>query len=328
MQCAQVTERLSEYVDGLLDRSTRERLENHLAQCQSCSGELAALRAYLKATDSVERLRAPADFLEKVHERLEQPTFFEKAAAWLFFPLKLKLPIELAGVAMASLLIILLFHGVEPGREMLSLSSPVKAPVSAPAPLVATESKEGQTAVAPQASGQAADRPTLAAKTKGALEREAARSVELVLWLKPAAPVSAVAEAESNKPMREGKPPSGPGSAIREQTSGMKARSAPPSPASPAVVGEAGKSGADGSGTIHSRLKELVDGVGGSVLSVEYGEKALLPKKMVVQVPARSYRGFLDELRSLGRLEGRTERVDVADRESPVELHIMLLPAG
>jgi hypothetical protein len=319
---------LSEYVDGLLDPSTRERLENHLDQCQGCSEELASLKGYLRAAGSVERLRAPADFLEKVHERLDQPTFFKKAAAWLFFPLRLKLPIELAGVVMASLLIVLLFRGMESGREMLSPSSPVKAPVSDPGRLAAIESKEGKTAGAPQASRQAADRQAVAVKTKGALERKAARPVELVLWLKPAAAVSAVPEAESNKPMRASNEPSGSGSAIQEQNSGMKARSAPPSPSSPAMVGETGQSGPDGSGTIHSRLKELVKGVGGSVLSVEYGEKTLLPKKMVVQVPARSYRGFLDELRSLGRLEERTERVDVADRGSPIELHIELLPAG
>ena len=136
MHCSQITDLLSEYVDDALDPSTRAHVEEHLADCRTCAAELASLRTYLEAMDSLPQVQAPAGFLTSVHERLEQPGLFKRLLTWLFFPLKVKLPFEAAGLVAASLLVVLLYRGTDPEKAQFASVSP--APTSqvpaAPAP--------------------------------------------------------------------------------------------------------------------------------------------------------------------------------------------------
>jgi anti-sigma factor RsiW len=72
MDCSRVTELFSEYIDGVLDGETRRKVEEHLAVCPSCAEELEALRSCVSALTSLDRVEAPVDFFEKVHERIER----------------------------------------------------------------------------------------------------------------------------------------------------------------------------------------------------------------------------------------------------------------
>ena len=137
MHCSQVTDLLSEYVDDALDPSTRAHVEEHLAHCRTCTAELASLRTYLEAMGSLPQVQAPADFLASVHERLEQPGLFKRLLTWLFFPWKVKLPFEAAGLVAASLLVVLLYRGTDPEKAQLAPVSPapsLQAPAAPPAP--------------------------------------------------------------------------------------------------------------------------------------------------------------------------------------------------
>lgn len=140
MDCRQATELLSAYVDDALDPVTKAEVEEHLAGCPTCATELASLRTYLEAMSSLSPVRAPADFLTSVHERLEQPGWFKRLMAWLFFPVKTKLPFEMAGLVAASLLVVLLYHGTGPEKAQITPVSPppsYQAP-AAPAPSTPT----------------------------------------------------------------------------------------------------------------------------------------------------------------------------------------------
>ena len=99
MKCSYVRKILADYLDGVLNERDKALVEEHLASCKACAEELAFLKAYAKETGSLEKMKAPEDFLEKVHQRLERRFSFEKLMRTLFVPAKIKIPLELAGVA-------------------------------------------------------------------------------------------------------------------------------------------------------------------------------------------------------------------------------------
>ncbi|MDD4879375.1 MAG: hypothetical protein PHR22_02830 [Candidatus Omnitrophica bacterium] len=61
---------------------------------------------YLKQMSALPKVKAPEDFLQKVRERIERRSAFEKIMRALFVPVKIKVPLELAAMAAAIVLII------------------------------------------------------------------------------------------------------------------------------------------------------------------------------------------------------------------------------
>lgn len=64
--CAEAVKQLWDYLDGTVDETQRERVEEHLAFCRRCCGELEfaqELRAFLA-------LKAADDMPPDVHARL------------------------------------------------------------------------------------------------------------------------------------------------------------------------------------------------------------------------------------------------------------------
>ena len=70
MNCDGVRELLSAYVDGELAPGELLRVEQHLRRCQSCAGEVDALRQTIALVSSLEEVEPPADFHAKLHARL------------------------------------------------------------------------------------------------------------------------------------------------------------------------------------------------------------------------------------------------------------------
>jgi hypothetical protein len=137
MECSRINELFSEYLDEVLDDSTRRTVEEHLAACGSCAEELSELRSCLAALGSLDTVTAPGDFLEQVRERIEreeQTSFLGWLKAKLFFPLRVKIPLEVAGLAMAALLVVFIYHEAQQG----AVPSPGYAPLPSPAPLQTT----------------------------------------------------------------------------------------------------------------------------------------------------------------------------------------------
>jgi len=105
MDCTRSRDLLSEYADGALDAETRGDLEKHLSSCAGCREELSSLETLIRDLGSLPSVRPPADFLRQVHKRLEQPSRLRRLMRRLFFPLKFKIPLQLAGAVLAALLV-------------------------------------------------------------------------------------------------------------------------------------------------------------------------------------------------------------------------------
>jgi len=106
MECARIKERLSEFIDGTLDAQTRVLVENHVSTCSDCKAELASLSALVEELGALEKVQAPADFLEKIHEKMEPRAGFYRIMRKLFVPFHIKIPLELAAAATMAILVV------------------------------------------------------------------------------------------------------------------------------------------------------------------------------------------------------------------------------
>lgn len=72
MNCQQLSERLNEYLDGVLDDAARAELEEHLGRCEACRRTANAMREAWAALDHWEAPDASPDFRERFWERMER----------------------------------------------------------------------------------------------------------------------------------------------------------------------------------------------------------------------------------------------------------------
>ena len=106
MECALIQERLSEYIDGTLDANDRAAVENHISTCKNCKEDLASLTEMIEELHAMDSVEAPADFLEKIHERMESRFGFDTIVRKLFRPFGIKIPLELTAAATIAILVI------------------------------------------------------------------------------------------------------------------------------------------------------------------------------------------------------------------------------
>jgi len=108
MKCEEITNLLSGYIDGELDKGELKRVEEHLRGCPACAEELRVLRGCVEGIGSLEEVEPPADFLNRVHARLEKKSGLRSALGKIFTPLPLRIPLEALAAAAAVILVIYL----------------------------------------------------------------------------------------------------------------------------------------------------------------------------------------------------------------------------
>ena len=110
MECALIQERLSEYIDGTLDANDRAAVENHISTCKTCKEDLASLTEMVEELHAMDPVKAPADFLEKIHERMDSRFSLDRIIRKLFIPFRIKIPLELAAAATITILVFFVFN--------------------------------------------------------------------------------------------------------------------------------------------------------------------------------------------------------------------------
>lgn len=110
MDCAGIEELLSEYIDGTLDAKAVQVVEKHILACSNCKETLVSLSAMVEELNALEPVKAPADFLEKIHQRMETRSDFSRLFRKLFVPFKIKIPLQLAAAATASILVVMVLN--------------------------------------------------------------------------------------------------------------------------------------------------------------------------------------------------------------------------
>jgi hypothetical protein len=108
MKCEQVKILLADYLDKKLPDGDRAMVQEHLRQCADCREELQFLKKYMKEIESFPSLKAPDDFLEKIHERINRP-MHSGVIQKLFLPLRIKVPLEAAALLALALTGLIIF---------------------------------------------------------------------------------------------------------------------------------------------------------------------------------------------------------------------------
>ncbi|MBU1486580.1 hypothetical protein KKH56_00805 [bacterium] len=321
MECAEVRELLSEYI---LDRELKADVDKHLLSCNACREEVALL----KELGSLKEVKAPEDFLEKVHERLARRFEFKKMARLLFFPLRIKIPLELATAVATVILAVYIF---KPAEQVLRpplitepetvarvpVEEPVKPKeVAGPAPVLeelarlpsAKEEKPAQLAV----KEKGASLPIPVKIKEDSVSKKEEEPIELVLLIKEEAP--AIDYYESNALRKSG-------ARLREEKAKKEDRQALQMLSEEEVIVEEVTSLSYLS-HVHSKVKGLIEVVGGRITSVESQ-----PQLITAEVPAKNYKLLLEKISELGSLKRPLPPVGAEDKE-PIILRIRLMSSN
>jgi len=128
MNCHKIQDLLSEYVDGVLTDDEAALVEEHLDGCPDCRSAYDAMVKVIKHMGQMERIDEPADLLEKVNARLDRESAPKRFIHSLFYPLKVKLPLELAAAAILIVLIVRL-SGIGDAPPLYEVTMSTKARV-------------------------------------------------------------------------------------------------------------------------------------------------------------------------------------------------------
>ncbi len=328
MECADIKELLSDYIDGALDPQARAIVEEHLPGCEGCREELMSLKTLIQELSSLDAVKAPSDFLEKVHERVERRSRFLKIIRMFFVPMRIKIPLQFATVAATAVLVFIVFNMMQPAKEIIeepSLSRQIR--VGEKSSTDSVESSLKKPAYKPKAALKSVTKPQLAREDKPIelallirTEIAALAPAPSVMSEAPILEEEVLAKDEDNQVMYY--PP-------REQTAkGAKQRARSkakrPSAKKPTSAGESGKE-------IRSKNKiaspppqwdeaisgvhKLIELMGGEIISSKYMKETGQLQYITTEIPAKNYIPFFEKLTQLGVIQPPPPAIPAKDQE-------------
>jgi hypothetical protein len=123
MECGTILQRLSAYLEGIVSSEEKKLIEEHLLSCQPCSSVLRELKRASELVRDLQEVEPPPWMTQKVLARIRREQegkkgIFEK----LFFPLRIKIPIQATATVLIVVLAIYVFKAGEP--ELKKVQSP------------------------------------------------------------------------------------------------------------------------------------------------------------------------------------------------------------
>jgi hypothetical protein len=341
MDCASILELLSEYIDGTLDVQTRTAVEKHIAVCKNCEQEVVSLRAIVDELGALEPVKAPEDFLEKIHERLETHSGFNKILRKLFVPFHIKIPLELAAAATLIILVVLVLNIQQPEIQM------TKIPIGTPSQRLDEKPKtdlmkpvlkkhaEPPATVNEEAPARLSDSGPVMLPRRSKI-KTATRSIQ-----RESEPSSSfMAKAESKQDAAKGHPIE---LALVLKTGiiggtfkpGIVMQAAPLLEGRESTVEtesthtnsfekkiDAGEK--DRTSDLLARIKHIIDHAQGKVLAVKYDGQAEQLQSIDAEIPAENFESFCTQLTGLAAFQNPPPDVTDNDLET-IRVHIRFL---
>ena len=103
MNCPEAREAFSDLYDGALSGPPLTDLSRHLDGCPACRAEWAAFRRAMHALQELGSEEPSHGFAARVAARIEAPRWWQRLAAMLVLPLRVKLPIHAAALVLLGL---------------------------------------------------------------------------------------------------------------------------------------------------------------------------------------------------------------------------------
>jgi hypothetical protein len=330
MHCAAILELLSEYIDGTLDMQTRTAVAKHITVCENCKQELASLRAIVDELGALEPVKPPADFLEKIHERLETSSGFNKILRKLFVPFHIKIPLELAAAATVTILVVLVLNIQQPEIQMLQIPTAPKSKSMAEKPKAdhikpaLKKQDEPPVAVLEETPTKESDSGTVMLPRRSKI---ISATPSIQRESKPS--FSFMAKAESKKATGEGHPIElalvlKAGVIGGTFKPGIAMQAAPLLESDERTIEtESARTDSferkidalekDRTADLLSRMKHIIDHAQGKMLTVEYDRHAEQLKSIFSEIPAKNYESFCRELTGLATFQNPPP--DLSDKD-------------
>ena len=123
MECKDIREKLSFYLEGTLPSEEKRLIGEHLNSCPQCGTALQDLKRTEELVKNLEEVEPPAWMTQKIMARVrteqeKKRGIFQK----LFYPLHIKVPIEALATVLIAVVAVYVFRAVEP--EMKSMPLP------------------------------------------------------------------------------------------------------------------------------------------------------------------------------------------------------------
>jgi len=301
MECAEIKDLLSEYIDGTLDVQTKALIDEHLLACPKCNEELASLKALIRELGSVESFKAPDDFLEKLHERLEPRFSFRKIIRILFVPGRIKIPLEFATATAMAVLIFSILYIQQPEKMIPDV------PESATHVKVTEEGAMGTSG-----KGVAFKSRPVVGKATAPQPAEKKEIIELTLLLEKEGPGKAYAPSESIEAaparQRDAERPRAarlpaPKAEMKKDTHRRERQVTGFAEEGRPVLEEEPRASFSSLNEPFIKVKELILLAEGKTLSVEYEPHTERPKSIRAEIPAKNYKSFCDKISRLAILQ-------------------------
>lgn len=323
MNCTDVRENLSAYIDDMLDRQMRDLIDAHLSMCKDCRQELAAMRALVEELRNTGEMKAPQDFLETLHERLETESFWSRLREFLFVPAQIKIPLEFATISVIGVLIFSLYSIYSPQENLRILSQ---------------DSAMKSSVVLEKASQPSS--PSISADEDEASEYVQAtkqQPIELALILPHKADIGGQGLAEEKEEI----PPSAAAMPAQRQKDSegidykahaagkavpdVKAGSSIEKPAAQIqATPKEEKTSEHDLPEIVQKLHELIGLSGGRILSEEPDREGREQRIIFTEIPTVQYKNFIDKVQNLAQVQEPLPEIP-GDQEALVLIKIKLV---
>lgn len=275
IDCSEIRSLLSEYLDDALDAASKAITDEHLRTCPACREELDSLKSLVRGIGSLQAVKAPADFLDQLHKRMERRSGMSKLRERLFYPLRVKIPLQLAGAAVMALLIFSILPFQQPSLKLPSKS--------------ALEKKaEGKAYDADESKGMIRDGRSQALVQKAAPPEPAKETREVALNLKRQVRAKAATPEPSAAPA-----PAQP-TVLEMQREKMAAR---------APLREDKEEALEMEPEPILSVTKAIEAARGKVFSVDYNPQTGRPEFVRAEIPAGELPILYEKLKKLGELQ-------------------------
>jgi hypothetical protein len=327
MECSNIQQKLSAYIEEILSPEERILIDEHLNSCHKCSQALSDLRKTMEYIKNLEEVEPPPWLTQKVMARIRSEAGPAKGVIQrLFYPLHVKLPIEVAATIAIAVTTIYIFRTIQPtgsfGPEVKLAKSPteVASKTEPTLPVIARDE-------VPKQSQKTADSTI----PKGEITSPSARKDS---FTKPAEQPMPAKEPAITK----GKPveaPKAPAPVVRQEedrpsvgtlAKGEAKHEVLPTPKLKAVIAE--KKADSISLTVNVRdimpaqieIEKVITELGGKIIKTEYTENKNI---LISEIGSDKLKALFERLKLVG--EFKEKEIDPLDRKGNIEIRIEII---
>lgn len=131
MGCNSIKEKLSAYIENQLSSEEKKQVQEHIKSCEKCALSLEELKKTIEYTKGLEELEPPPWLTQKVMARVREGPAQKGILRKLFYPLHIKVPVEVIATLAIAVTAFYVFKAVQPEMKLAKTPSE-QAAVSEP----------------------------------------------------------------------------------------------------------------------------------------------------------------------------------------------------